>query len=348
MKLCSILVLLPAAFAADATPRIGSIDYYGVHKVPESHIQKALGVAVGDPLPPSKGDVEDRLAEVPGVVLARVEAVCCDAGRSMLFVGIEEKGAPHFELHMPPEGDATLPKELSDPYQDLLAAIETAGRRGSTAEDLTHGYPLAADPDARAIQQRFVELVPKQLVLIRQVLRESANPDQRTMAATLIGYAAKKTEVVPDLEYAMQDPDESVRAAAMNALNAIAVLAVKQPDLGIHISPTWFVEMLNSVVLSDRMRAAKALLNLTDSHRPETLAMLRERALPALAEMAQWHSLNYALPAFMLLGRVGGYSDKQIQERWTSGDRTQMVLRILAAEKKKHKQERAAENEPGS
>lgn len=347
VKFCSILLLLPAALAADATPRIGSIDYYGLRKVPESHIQKALGVAVGDPLPPSKGDVEDRLAELPGVVLARVEAVCCEGGRSMLFVGIEEKGAPHFELHMPPEGDAALPKELSDPYQDLLAAIETAGRRGSTAEDLTHGHPLAADPDARAIQERFVELVPKHLLLIRQVLRDSADADQRAMAATLLGYAAKKIEVVADLEYAMQDPDESVRAAAMSALGAIGVLAVKQPALGIHISPTWFVEMLNSVVLSDRMRATKALLNLTDSRPAETLDMVRERALPALAEMAQWHSLSYALPAFMLLGRVGGYSDKQIQERWTTGDRAQMVHEIMQAEKKKRKQERATENAPG-
>jgi hypothetical protein len=347
VKLFIIVLLVPAALAADSIPRIGSIDYYGLRKIPESHIQKALGVAVGDPLPPSKGDVEDRLAEVPGVVLARVEAVCCDGDRSMLFVGIEEKGAPHFELHTPPQGDATLPKELTDPYQDLVAAVESAGRRGSTAEDLTHGHPLAADPDARAIQERFVDLVPKHLVLIREVLRDSADPDQRTMAATLIGYAAKKTEVVADLEYAMQDPDESVRAAAMNALNAIAVLVVKQPALRIHISPTWFVEMLNSVVLSDRMRAAKALLNLTDSRRPETLDMLRERALPALAEMAQWHSLSYALPAFMLLGRVGGYSDKQIQERWSTGDRAQMVHEIMQAEKRKRKQERATGNEPG-
>lgn len=334
MKICWLL-LLPAALAADSTPRIGSIDYYGLRKVPESHIQKALGVSVGDPLPPSKGDVEDRLEEVPGVVVARVEAVCCDGSRSMLFVGIEERGAAHFELRAPPQGDATLPQELSGPYQALVAAIERAAGRGSTAEDLTHGHPLAADPDARAIQERFVELAPKHLVEIRDVLRNSADADQRAMAATLIGYAREKSAVVGDLEYAMQDPDESVRAAAMSALSAIAVLAAKQPSLKIHIPPTWFVEMLNSVVLSDRMRAAKALLNLTDSRPAFTLDLLRERALPALAEMAQWNSLSYALPSFLLLGRVGGYSDKQIQERWTQGDRAKMVLQIVAAAKKK-------------
>ena len=334
MKIFWIL-LLPVAFAADSTPRIGSIDCYGVRKVPESHIRKALGVSVGDPLPPSKGDLEDRLEKVAGVVLARVEAVCCDGNRSMLFVGIEEKGAAHFALRTPPQGDAKLPEELSGPYQELVAAIEKAARRGSTAEDLTHGHPLAADPDARAVQERFVDLVPKHLAEIRDVLRNSADADQRAVAATLVGYAHEKSAVVGDLEYAMQDPDESVRAAAMSALSAIAVLAAKQPERKINIPPTWFVEMLNSVVLSDRIKATKALVNLTDARPAETLDLLRERALPSLAEMAQWHSLPYALPAFLLLGRVGGLSDKQIQDRWTTGERAKMVLEVVAATTKK-------------
>jgi hypothetical protein len=329
------ILLLPVALAAESIPRIGSIDFYGIRKVPESHLQKALGVAVGDALPASKGDVEDRLAEVPGVVLARLEAVCCDGGRSMLFVGIEEKGAAHFALRTQPQGEVTLPQELSDPYQELVAAVERAAQRGSTAADLTHGHALAADPDARAIQESFVKLVPKHLLEIRDVLRNSADTDQRAMAATLIGYTREKAKVVPDLEYAMQDPDENVRASAMDALSAIAVLAAKQPDLEIHISPTWFVEMLNSVVLSDRIKAAKALVNLTDSRPVTTLDLLRERSLPSLGEMAQWHSLTYALPPFLLLGRVGGFSDKQIQDRWTRGDREEMVREVLSSRKKR-------------
>jgi len=93
--------------------------------------------------------------------------------------------------------------------------------------------------------------------------------------------------------------------------------------------------MLNSVVLSDRIKAAKALVNLTDARPAGTLDLLRERALPALAEMAQWHSLPYALPAFLLLGRVGGFSDKQIQDRWTRGDREAFVREVIAHGKKK-------------
>src|SRR5260370_19063264 len=47
--------------------------------------------AEGDPLPPSKGDVEDRLEKIPNVVRAQLEAVCCEEGKAILFVGVEEK-----------------------------------------------------------------------------------------------------------------------------------------------------------------------------------------------------------------------------------------------------------------
>jgi hypothetical protein len=54
-----------------------------------------------------------------------------------------------------------------------------------------------------------------------------------------------------------------------------------------------------------------------------------------MAEMAQWNSLSYALPAFLLLGRVGGLSEKEIQDRWTRGDRAATVLEVAASGKKK-------------
>ena len=65
----------------------------------------------------------------------------------------------------------------------------------------------------------------------------------------MIAYAPHKPDVVNDLQYALQDPDEAVRANAVRALNGFAVLAAKQPARGIRVSATWFVEMLNSIVL---------------------------------------------------------------------------------------------------
>ena len=36
------------------------------------------------------------------------------------------------------------------------------------------------------------------------------------------------------------------------------------------------------------------------------LDLLRERALADLAEMARWPTLRYALPPFLLMGRIAG------------------------------------------
>jgi hypothetical protein len=330
-----LLLLVPVVLAADSVPHVSSVDYYGLHKVSQSRVYKAVGVSAGDPLPPSKGELEERLEKIPGVVTARVEAVCCDGREGMQFVGIEERGAAHFALRSAPAGDATLPPEIVAQFAQLVRTMEDAARRGSTAEDLTHGHPLMADPDSRAIQEGFADFTATHLPQVRDVLRNSADGEQRALAATLIGYAADKKAAVNDLEFAMQDPDQDVRSSAMRALNAIAVLGIKQPQLALHISPTWFVEMMNSVVLSDRTRATLALINLTDSRPAATLDLLRERALPSLVEMAQWKSLRYALPAYILLGRVGGLSEQQIQESWTKGDRAAMVLQVVGSAAKK-------------
>ena len=57
------------------------------------------------------------------------------------------------------------------------------------------------------------------------------------------------------------------------------------------------------------------------------LAHLRERALPALIEMARWKHLAHALPAFILLGRMAGLPETEIQEAWKSGDRERVIAR---------------------
>lgn len=310
-------------------PRIGEIEVYGLNKVSAERIQRAVEVKSGDPLPPSKGDVEERLEAVPGVVQARVEAVCCEEGRAVLFVGIEEKGAPRFALRSEPAGQATLPESLIDTYQHFLDALRAAAQRGSMAEDLTEGHPRSADAAVRAFQRQFATFAGGNLKLLRDVLRNGSDPEQRAIAAAVVNYAPDKTAVLDDLQYAMQDPDEAVRANAMRAVNAIAVLAAKRPSLNLRIPATWFVEMLNSLALSDRTRAAAALVNLTDKDAASALDQIRARALPSVVEMARWRTLRFALPAFILVGRMAGLTEKQIEESWTKGGREAVILKVL-------------------
>ena len=41
--------------------------------------------------------------------------------------------------------------------------------------------------------------------------------------------------------------------------------------------------------------------------------------------MARWKSEGHAFPAFIILGRVAGYSDKATYELWERGDRDAVI-----------------------
>jgi hypothetical protein len=308
-----------------SAPAVGIIDFYGLNKVTVDRIRKTLAFKEGDPFPPSKANVEERLDALPGVIESHLEAVCCDGSRIVLYVGIEERGSAHFDLREAPEGEAALPPQVVALYRRFFDAFEDAVRRGSTAVDLTHGHPLMADPLVREVQQQFPGIADQHLSALRNVLRNSSDDEQRAMAAYIIGYASKKDQVAGDLQFALRDADPGVRSNAARAIVALAVYARLQPDSGIKLEPTWFIEMLNSLSWSDRQRALNALQLLTDGRDPQMLGQLRQRALPALAEMSRWKTLEHALPAFILTGRVAGLSEQQIQDAWTRGDRESVI-----------------------
>jgi hypothetical protein len=323
-----------SAEIVDQTPTIDVLDFFGLRKMPEARIRKVLAFKEGDPFPRSKGDVEQRLDEDPGIVESHLEAVCCDGGKTVLYVGIEEKGAPHFDLRDTPENDVTLPPEILADYRDFLDAYASAVRRGAAAEDLTHGHSLMADPLAREIQLKFFDLAKNNLRGLRDAVRNSSDDELRAAAVYVMSYAEDKRIIIDDLQYALRDADPSVRANAVQALLAIVVYARLHPDLAIHIEPTWFIEMLNSLAWSDRDRAMKVLQILTDTRDASTLDLLRERALPSLIEMSRWKTLAHALPAFVLTGRVAGWTDQQIQDAWTSGDREPLIAAVTAKKKR--------------
>jgi hypothetical protein len=334
--LCSLILVATAAAQAQPAitgPRIGVIDFYGVHRVPVEKLRKTLKLVEGDLLPSSKTSVEESLEQVPGVVAARLTGACCESGKAILYVGIEEKGGPHFDYHPEPEGNVELPERIHMAYAQFLRAAEVAGRTGDVDEDLSKGHSLFANEQVRAAQERFLDLAAENLDVLKKVVRESADEERRAIAAYVLQYAPDKTKVVNDLQYALQDPDETVRSNAVRALGALAVLAIKNPDAGLKVSPTWFVEMLNSIVWTDRNNAAVVLVNLTENRDPAVLDLLRDRALTSILEMAAWKHLPHALPGFILAGRMAGFPEKEIQDLWSAGQRD-AVIRKASGKKK--------------
>lgn len=304
---------LAVSLAAAQAPRIGELNYYGLRQLTPEKVQAILGIHSGDRLPPSKGDLEERLAQTPGVIDARVEAVCCEGSATALFIGIEERGSGHFDTREAPAGSAVLPDEVLDQYREYLAATA----RSQAA-------------DAHRLEQGFLAFAADNLALLREVLRTSSEPDHRTAAAAIIYYAPKKGDVVNDLQFALRDAEESVRAASARTLRAIAVVGRKDPALGIKVAPVWFVEMLQSVVLGDRLEAAQTLVVLTDQPNPTAIGLMRDRALLSLVEMARWKTLDYALPAFLLVGRVAGIPEAGLHAQWEKGDREAVIRKAEA------------------
>jgi hypothetical protein len=316
-------------------PSVGVIDFFGLNKVQPDRIRKTLGFQEGDPFPRSKAAVEEHLDTLPGVVESHLEAVCCDAGKTVLYVGIEERGAPHFDLRDEPEGEQILPEEISKAYRDFLTAFDTAISRGSTAEDLTRGYSLMGDSLAREIQQRFPAMAKDHLLELRDVLRNSADEEQRAIATYVIAYAPIQSDVANELQYALRDSDPGVRANAVHGLMALGVYARLHPDAGLKLETTWLIEMLHSLSWSDRDRALKALQIFTDQRDAAVLSQLKERALPALVEMSRWKTLAHALPAVILTGRIAGWTDRQIDDAWSRGDRESVIAAATGEASKK-------------
>jgi hypothetical protein len=304
-----VVLWLACGLALAQTPSVGIIDYYGVHKVPAAKLLQALGLRQGDPLPGSRSQLEERLGRVDGVVRARVEAVCCEGKNAILFVGIEERGAPRFEPRDPPKSGLVLPEDLSESYAAYLDSYGASARAQAT------------DPELASLQERVGTLVKAHSKELGEVLRNSANAGQRAAAAHLIAIAPDKAAAARDLQYALLDADDDVRRNALRALAALAAFSVKHPEAEIRIAATWPVEMLNSMALDDRVGAMDLLLNLSDSRDPAVLALLRERAIASLAEMARWNSLAHALPAYILLGRAARVPEQEIQDSWSNGER---------------------------
>lgn len=88
-----ILIVAFLVCAASAQlPRIGDINYYGLRKLTAEQVLAAAHLAPGDSVPAARVEVEDRIADLPDVLAAYVQTVCCEGNRVTLFIGIEERG----------------------------------------------------------------------------------------------------------------------------------------------------------------------------------------------------------------------------------------------------------------
>jgi hypothetical protein len=332
------LLGLLVAPAAGQELTVGIIDFYGLRTVTDAQARAAVTVSVGDVidmaadrLPAPLEESQRRLAALPGVAAAHVNAVCCEDGRFILYFGVVEKGTARPRVRPAPPGDVRLPPDMMAAYDEFGRALMAAVQRGASGEDRSQGHALSEDPALRAVQERFIGFAARDTTLLRDVLREASDSRHRAVAAHVLGYVADKAAVIDDLVHGVSDPDEAVGNNAMRALLVIAAHASERPDLRLRVPTAPFVELLNSPDWSDLNKASAALAESSATRDAELMDALRQGSLRPLLEMARWKSLGHALPALLLLGRIGGMSDEQIDSALDRGDRDAVMAAALAS-----------------
>jgi hypothetical protein len=265
------------------------------------------------------------------VASAAIDPVCCEDGKTMLYVGIAEDSTPVLELHAAPNGAARLTPDVIQAGMAFGDAQMRAVMRGSTKEDISQGHSLMADSAARMIQLQFVGLAAKHLDTLRKVLRTSSDEDHRAFAAQVLAYSSNKAAIVPDLVYAMRDRSGEVRNNATRALALIALYAQQHPELKITVPYEPFIDLLNSLAWTDRNKASLALMELTETRNPKLLAAIKARAFDSIVDIAQWTNPGHAMAGIFMLGRMAGIADPEIYAMYERGERDKIIAAARAS-----------------
>ena len=310
---CALLCALHTPVAAQSS-RIGAIEVFGARTLSPDEVKQASGLSEGGTIPENPGDVEERIRRLPGVTAADASVVCCENGRSVVYLGIQEGGAA-FQPRPAPTGIVAVPDEVLKAEEEFSAALQDAVERGQADEDHSEGHALMRDPRARAAQERFIDLASLYGDSLRSVLRESRFPLQRALAAQVLGYLPDKARAIDALAPALSDASAAVRNDAARALWIIASYARDDAELRARIPVEPLIGMLHSVDWTDRNKASLVLMALTAARDSTLLALLNDGARAELEEMAAWRT-QHGLAPFVILGRIDGRDDRETFAAW--------------------------------
>ena len=324
---------MPALWSAAP---IGIIDFYGLNRLSQAEARQALTFKEGDLISFGDGQRAPFLAESER--RCRVCPACRRRERtSSVAIGVARLSTsaswrmarPSCIFERRRQGHHASPPDVAAADDEFSAALVAAVQRGDTEEDRSQGHALNHDPRMRVVQERFIEYAERDLPLLRRVLRESSDPTHRALAAQVLGYAADKQSVVDDLVDALGDPFDEVRNNAMRTLLVFAEAAPSPSQRVPRVPYQPFIGLLNSPVWSDRNKASLALMALSEKRDPALLALLRRDALASLIEMARWKNAGHAQAAFIIVGRIAGYSDAAAQAAWDRGARDAVISAAL-------------------
>ena len=143
---CGLGVLWPGRVSGQ-TRTAGVVEFYGVEKVSRDTLLAALSLAPGDTIPSRPEDqavVAARLKAVTGVRNARLEPVCCEDGKWILFVGVEERGALLLTFGRTPTGSIRVSDTLRTLSEVLFERMMEGVKAGESPSHCGVGAGLGA------------------------------------------------------------------------------------------------------------------------------------------------------------------------------------------------------------
>ena len=323
LAVASLVLATLVAPQAPQTSEIKHIDYYGLRTVSIEAASEALGIQVGDSVEIDRTAASERLRAIEAiedVVLIKMFM----PGSETLLVGILEKGTPTPTFRKAPVGDETLPEGMVEAYTAAMELSYEAMLSGQgSGEEIVNGSSISKYESAAIQDRKLADLARAHPARVRQVLRNAKDPEQRAVAATATGHLEDKPGVIEDLAFAMDDPDASVRNNAIRALSVLARWANSQDDLRVEFDYAPLFLLLESLQWTDRNKAASLLDSLTFGRDEKLLSQLRKGSIPALTEMAKWHSAGHAAFSIRILGRMAGITEEEItkgeKRAWSGG-----------------------------
>jgi len=310
------LILFPITVLSLQERRpIAYVQYFGVTGVDVQRVQAALPFRPGDEL--LFDNLTDFILRTRGALRDHeiqptdVAPVCCnEQGNWIIYIGLPGKNLETRRYAKPPTSSIALPEKAISLYRQAMDLLYES-IQSRAIEDRTKGYALSTYPPLRAKQLAMREYATRNAALIGRVLRDSANAQQRAVAAHLLGYANTNAQQIAQLVAAARDEDEPVRN---NAIRALGVLGESSRSIAASIPADGFVSMLNSGTWTDRNKAGYLLSVLTTQRNPRLLRMLRAQATDSLLEMARWQEPGHASNARIILGRIGNIEETRLQQ----------------------------------
>lgn len=306
---------------------VGEIEFYGYSHLQLDRIKAALPLHEGDVIairdfPATKEKIMQSVKREVGREATAVSLTCCDNRTNlMIYIGLPGDSSRSFPYNPSPRGSAQLPQRILDLYdREMDLTMEAVQKQ--QGEDSSRGYGLSAYRPLRETQMAIREFAIHSELLIRRVVRSSAEPKQRQVAAHALGYARQSRAQISALVQASRDEDKTVRN---NAVRALGILALSSERVATWMPAKTFTRMLNSGVWEDRNKAGLLLGVLSRGRDPRLLRLLRSEALDSLIEMARWRDPNHASDARMILGRIAGIEEGHLAEMVASGSMDEII-----------------------